>query len=187
MGTTWCPVEQSYLDVRDWLDARVAQFYRHYGEDWTTRLIGDREESRSYADEVFLDCYHNYEGGRSTFVTYVGYKLWKQLQQKLRRALYRNRKLNRVWGVELDTLTASDGEGFDYKEFTRPLSKDARRVVKAVVADTPLEIYLHMAQRHLESATVFRRALRSYFRDLGWSAARVTSSFREIQQALQGN
>lgn len=174
---TWNPVEDTYEDVKRWLDKRVAQFYRHYGWKWVERVCGPYSEMRSLADEIFMDAYLTYER-RSNFTTWVGNKVWYGLKDVLRK-----RTLHKQLDLNLDEMPEHELD-FDLFDFMRGLSGDAREVVSLVCLETPTDIMLGLAEIGRDTPAAFKLVLKEYLHDAGWSWDRIRNTFTEIKGAL---
>lgn len=179
------PAEVTYLDTTRLIDYQVSRFYKEYGKEWVTRLLGPFEEVRSQADLFFMHAYDSYDASIATFNTHLGYKVWKGLLSMLRNEIKR-RKRSKLEDRELEELSARPMPEFRLQEFMHKLPEDAREVVRLICIDTPIEVYVTMAQNKLRGQTpaAMREAVREYLRDMGWAAVQVTTSFKQITEAL---
>ncbi len=186
-------ITDTFHDVKEQLYNLSHRFRKeHPGAEWS--------EVISEAFESYCKCYHNYDRSRGArFLTYLTFKVWKDLLSKAREIAQENNLLKQK-DIEAATLTLWGEHGgsywdhvpdkepleeFDKKGFFGKLSEDAA-IVARLALDNPIEIRVSTIQRsgNIDTPKGIRAAIYEFLRDLGWDRERIYNSYREIQEAL---
>lgn len=162
-------VEETYFDVEKLLWFVVHRFILIHGDKY-----GTQDELKSFANEVFMDVYTDYEHTKGSFRKRVGYILWKRLLDLARHS--RSRKL--ILGHQLEDLRWQSFE-FNLVDFLDGLSEDAHNVI-GIVLNTPTDLIEIMSQEDREPQT----NLKSYLAGMGWRLDDIKETFQEIKDAL---
>lgn len=165
--------ETSYHDVRKLVQKEVSCFVK-------ARPGFPYDQAVSAAGLAYARAYRSYDPDRAAFTTWVA--------QKVRGGLLDQVEADaRVWSRERGHARIPDDvpepEGWTVREFLEGLSDDAQQVV-LLVFDQPIEVSVSLAQMGGESPVNVRSAVREFLGDLGWTAGRIASTFREIKEAL---
>ena len=182
---------ETYEDVKALIWHTVLNFNRRHG--------GDVEEQMSIANLMFMEALERYEQDRSSFVTYLVWKIWWMLMKDLNKQIQRQAARPAImqrWVGKRGPLTerAADDDGvfdineitdrpdrtpFDAEMFIADASEDAQQVLQMA-----LEFEVELKQEVRSKTRTLRSTLRDALRKLGWTMDRITESFGEIREAL---
>lgn len=163
-----------YDDVRDLIAKTVRQFVGRYG--------GDVVEMTSRASLLFMEAWAKWDMRRTTFQRFLRYYIWHAFLEEYRMAYTRNNRVRRNY-IAVDGVAKKEASAFDVSEFAGQLSKDAATVAM-LLFETPMEIKMSLIETGKDTPGQFRRAIKEYLQDLGWTAHAVARSFAEIKNAL---
>jgi len=183
---------ETYEDVEALIWHAVLNFNRRHG--------GDVEEQISIANLMFMEALERHEQDRSSFVTYLVWKIWWMLMKDLNKQIQRQAARPAImqrWPHKRGALLegAADDDGvFDINEITdRPdrtpfdaemfmdaASEDAQQVLQMA-----LEFEDELKQEARSKTRTLRSTLRNALCKLGWTMDRITESFGEIREALE--
>lgn len=169
-------VTETYLDVEKLIYDTIHRFIEQYG--------GDFDEFLSIARESYMLAFNSYDPERAGFVTYVRCFIWGRLQKTWRVERRRAQILNLNHEYDFSHHPERSENKFDVSEFVEKLSEDGKTVVN-LVFDSPIDIALSIMERGGDTPNNVRLAIREFLKDVGWSAGRVSNTFREIRKALQ--
>ncbi len=175
MVTSEIPITDTYKDIERMIYQICHKFCSQYNESLED-LVGE-------ANLAFSRSYKKYDSSRGQFTTFIHWCIVNHLIQYTNR----NKKRAKVWMQGLDDdvhpifkfATAND---LDLKDFTDEMSADAKEVIN-LVFEGPQEIG-YLIFRIGESKMNWRKALRTYLKNSGWSYRRVLKAFKEIREAL---
>lgn len=167
----------------------VTSTFRRFIKNHPLRLrLKDEYESAS--GEAFVNAWETYDPAKSSFETWVRWKVWKSLQQE-------ERVLARRWKyapVELDALERIDEqfqskESFSLSRFLLELSPDARLIcLMALEPSAELLVLLKSKGVTKDDLSPYRKTLLNIIRTcldrVGWSNHRIETAISQIQGAL---
>lgn len=181
--------DELYKEVERLIYWTVHKFINRYG--------GDFEEFLGEANWIFSELtspnskhyYPNRPNPKNgKFTNWLQFSIYTTLLEKQRESL-RKQKLSKI--VSLDPVEdiweplenlPEHKDKFMLSEFIEELSEDAR-IVAMLALDTPVGLTRIMVNKG-GTGTQRRTVLRSYLKELGWTAARITESFYEIREML---
>jgi hypothetical protein len=168
-------MEWTLEDVERLLSKISGDFYRtHSGLTY--------QEIAAEAYYHFVLAYRTYDKSKKTkFSTWATFKVWKGLQQAMRKKIQRDQRAS----LGLDGVPDPPAREvtFDMGDFLGSLSCDARHVA-GLVLESGIDVRLAIAERGNNTPRNVRGALRDVLKDMGWTKARVVESFAEIRKAL---
>jgi DNA-directed RNA polymerase specialized sigma24 family protein len=168
----------SYTDNQQAIRNTAEQFARRYN------LHGD--DCIADASLHFLQAWTAWEGmgiKPCKWGTFLRNYIWNGLLDTYRIQARRAAKLPRVSESTLQQVAAPE-EGEPYaEEVMGTLSADGQTVLELSL--NPPGVVEQQAQARGGEGRNYRSVLRQYLHGIGWTAARVTESFREIKQAMR--
>jgi hypothetical protein len=167
---------ENYTDVERLIHHTVHSFVKRFG--------GDYDELRSDANTLFMEADESYTEDKGSYSNHIRYRVWMGLLEDMRKRIARQNRLPRK-GVDLRLYVAPFARPqFDQAEVEKRLSEDARAVLRLVL-DSPIDVEASLTQHgNIRTGGSWRRALREFLRDVGWSMSRVTESFNELKENL---
>lgn len=159
-------ITETYTDTERLIYKTIHQFVRRYG--------GNVEELKEYVGLCFVRAYRSYDRDKAAFSTWLRWRVWTYLMELYRQ---RARESSRLTFMDLDPDAHTAPRMFNRLAFVDNLSEDARLVVELAL-DTPWQSQ--------PSPQAIRGCLWAYLRQpaIGWQAARIRQSFREVRLAL---
>ena len=182
---------ETYEDVKALIWYTVLNFNRKHG--------GDVEEQVSIANLMFMEALAKHDPERSSFVTYLVWKIWWRLMKDLNKQIQRQaarpaimqrwphkrgalqeRLMDDAGVFSLNSIAERpDNPPFDVGTFLVEASEDAQQVLQMA-----LEFEEELKQEVRLKTRTLRSTLRDALRKLGWTMDRITESFGEIREAL---
>lgn len=160
-------VETTYTSTARFVTNRVVKFHSQHG--------GDFSELLSRAGVHFMRAYQSYDPAKGAFTTWLGRKIWYGLLDDRRQeAIERSRSPVTCWENVPDRQ--EEPPAWDSETFLTRLSRDARAVVRLVLAETFASLGVNG-----NSPDTIREGLRDYLRKRGWKEHRIEKTFREIK------
>ncbi len=161
----------SYLSVEKMIHSICWKFVKRFGSDF--------DDYASEASQAYMRAYNTYDSEKGiAYTTYVYQCVRNALLDLQRKAkcsrLTYNTEIVEGWEDK------RNGTGFDFVATMKELSEDAATVMK-LVANTPAEIVEFV---RVDSPMKARQVVRSYLKDLGWSAMRIGETFSEVRSIL---
>ena len=170
-----------YEDVRHVLDTTAGGFAKKFGQDY--------EESRAFADLVFVQEYPRYLANPTQELeTWLRYCVWNQLIDLLRESFAKRRRPEGGWvtGGEALAMVADprpDATQDRMEDLTEGMSADAR-LVALLAVDLPAEIQSEIEERGGKPGNT-RKVIRQYLKTTkGWTSARVSKAYEEIRGTI---
>lgn len=169
MDATMNP-ETAWPELEPVVRRTVGAFVRRYG--------GRFDDLLADASLYYMRAFETYVDGpfEPHLRRWVWYGLFDEYRTQLRRAVAHRAVGGEVVDALVDTMRCYD--------WTADLSEDATTALRLVL-DTPADL-LAVATGKGGQPRNWRSSLRDYLGRLGWTAARITDSFSEIQDALVG-
>lgn len=166
----WAMTE-NYLHVERLIDQLTWKFVRQYG--------GDFEELQSRAREWFCDTImRNYNPHKAKLTTYTQIRIWNEFKSLARSCAVRNNKLHQK---TTDLELIQQKPRFDAESFAAELSEDARYIVELLFDKTSVKNHNAI---DWSTAQKIGWCLEDSLKKLGWTAVRISESFKEIKDAL---
>jgi DNA-directed RNA polymerase specialized sigma subunit len=167
------PAAELFAETEPMINYSASKFYRQYG--------GDSDDWVSEGYDIFMRAFDTHDGEHS-FKTWLGFLLSHIMMERVRRKAMRNARLRRVANDLLDAPAREKPE-FVLTEFMEELSEDARTVV-GLVFDAPTEIRISLNDYGRETPYTIKKSVIEYLKDIGWAAARIAESFKEVKEAF---
>lgn len=167
---------ETYKDVELLLYDTCHQFRREHG-----RYL-DLDELMSDARIAYMNAYATWttKSGCS-FPAYVRMKVWMQLLEVYRTSRHKNQHKPIGPGIPSNTAHPEAGS-WSKVEFFDGLSPDAQAVA-TLALEPSLEVIMNRVVRKDRN---WRKAIAEHLEDQGWDDSRISSSFSEVADALNG-
>lgn len=177
---------EAYYDVQNLIYDICHRFQRKYHrytkraaiqfESYDKELF---EELVAEANLQFIKAFDKYDGTSSKLSSWVRHRVPLCLLEGLRRHLHRNDLCPKV---ETDLTILANQSRFDLGRIAFELSEDAGVIIKLLTEDNP-EFTRRLGQRTTRKR--YRKEIKKYLRESGWSLERVKKSFKELAGAFR--
>lgn len=165
---------ETFEDTQVALLNAVRRFQRRYG--------GDMDELIAQANLLFLQAYERYDPARGSFTAYVGFYVYRQLIEGIRKTLMRRARCRPV-DIDPDSLTTAN-DPTRLVDLMASLSPDAATIVQLILK-TPPDLLLILREQRYNTTSAVKSCVREMLADAGWVSDRITNGFTEIESALQ--
>lgn len=168
---------ETYADVSEVIDKVVLAFVRKYG--------GDYHDLRADANMLFMEAFRGFDPDRSSFRTWVQFRVSKGLLEQLRKQMVRSNLSRRV-NLDVSRMQAREQKTFDLEEFTEQLSADAV-VIARLVLRTPQPIAAKMLDgktKANEMADLIMERVLDVVLQSGWTLSRVMRAVSELRAVV---
>lgn len=171
------PIDVTYHDVEKLVHSLLHKYHRKHGGDYNSLL--------SEAALWFMNAYATFDRNKKTsFSTWVFIKVSMGLRTLTRQQIRLSKKEEGLIRLDINLLPPkSKKSNFHLGRFYQSLSKDAKSVVRLVIA-TPLDIKGDLLIRGRETPHTWRLAIWKYLKLIGWKKERIRAAFSEIQTIL---
>ncbi len=175
-------IEITYEEVEDMIYEACWRFFNKYKGDW--------HEWLSEANYIFMVAYYSYnEELGASFSTYLRYLLDRRLVDRVRKAIreqrYHDKSLTKktIAGTGCKMVTKHALPVLD--KLRGSISKDAFDMARLII-EMPTDLrFAIMCRPDYESRPKkARKAVCELLTDFGWSAEKISESFKEIREAL---
>lgn len=166
-------IEEAYESVKGLVHDVVYRFLKTYG--------GDLEELKSVAYTSFTENFYRYDREKAKLTTWIRNSIYRDLVDYLRLKIAREKRWSLADKEFLENYLDERVKRFKVKSFLEDLSSDARLVI-TIVLHNPKEVKLDEKR-----PKGFKKVIKNYLIDIGWSLNRVIRSFKEIKEALWSN
>ena len=156
---------------------QVERLIQHTVHCFARRHGGDREELLSQANVCWVQAFQHWDANRSKLTTWTQNAIWYGLMKNRSKESKRAIKLPRT-DTDLNNMTAR--RGFDLDSLLENCSPDAATVVELALTAPD-----QRRGKRKRRATSIRNSIIHYLLDIGWAAARIAASVREIREVLQ--
>jgi hypothetical protein len=168
-------VGETYEDLYETIKYEALRFHRNMP-------INKIDDLMSHSSEIFMRAHNTWDASKGKFKNWFKFLLHKIWLERARRDAMRHARLPRK-SIELERQ--SKFNRFDFEQFMEELSSDARFVVELATED--LERFNKANKKStMRVSAGIKTAVKSTLSELGWSACRISESFKEIAETLYG-
>jgi RNA polymerase sigma factor (sigma-70 family) len=173
-----CPAAETYRDIEKMIFDICYRFRKQYGD-----ALGSFEDLVGEANVAFMEAYRRYDPAYARFTTWLYWRVFGALMDKLRQVAARNARHPTVgMSKEIESTLVRSRHTDRVDKMISDASDDAAQVLR-LIRELPADMELSIRQMG-GRATPKRvvRALSEYLRDLGWTSERIGDAIDELRE-----